>query len=129
MKTIENVTLYKCDFCKKELKRKHAMINHEIKCHNNPENNRKCFNCCSNLERKLITLDIGIDNYHTGEPEQRTYSGFYCALKQIYLIPPIIEHKDGKNTNAKYGYDEKGEEVEQEFMPRECDLFNDGFNF
>ncbi len=26
MITIENVTIYKCDFCKKELKRKHSMI-------------------------------------------------------------------------------------------------------
>lgn len=25
MKEINNVTIYKCDFCKKELKRKHAM--------------------------------------------------------------------------------------------------------
>lgn len=129
MKTIENVTLYKCDFCKKELKRKHAMVNHEIKCNGNPENYRPCFNNCKYLERKPITLDIGIDNYNTGEPEQRTYNGFYCALKKEYLIPPIIEHKDGKNTNAKYGYDEKGEEVEQEFMPEKCDLYSDGYNF
>lgn len=129
MKTIENVTIYKCDFCKKELKRKHAMANHEEKCNNNPDNNRICFNGCQHLERKPIILDIGIDNYHTGEPEQRSYNGFYCAMKKQYLIPPFIENKDGKNTNAKYGYDSKGDEVEQEFMPKECDKYDDSINF
>lgn len=128
MKEIKNVTIYKCDFCKKELKRKHSMANHEIKCHNNPENNRKCFNGCAYLERKTIELYTGIDEYNTGEPVNKKYNGFYCSAKKQYLIPPIIEHKDGKNTNAKFGYDDKGEEVEQEFMPKECDLF-DGFNF
>lgn len=128
MKIIENITIYKCDFCKKELKRKHAMANHEIKCNNNPDNYRICFNNCQHLERKPITLDIGIDNYISGEPEQRTYNGFYCKLKEQYLIPAVVQNKDG-GINAKYGYNEKGDEVEQEFMPKECHLFDDGFNF
>lgn len=45
MKTIENVTIYKCDFCPKELKRKHAMVRHEKYCFRNPINDRPCFSC------------------------------------------------------------------------------------
>jgi len=128
MKEINNVTIYKCDFCKKELKRKHAMANHEKKCNNNPENWRACFNGCQHLERKPIILDIGIDNYISGEPEQRTYNGFYCALKKQYLIPAVVQNKDG-GINAKHGYDKKGEEVEQYFMPKECESYDDRLNF
>jgi hypothetical protein len=128
MKTIENVTLYKCDFCKKELKRKHAMEKHEKTCFNNPENHRKCFESCRYLVQRKIELEIGRDNYDTGEPISRIYNGFYCGLKKHFLMPPMVENKDG-GKNAKYGYDEKGEEVEQESMPKECAEFDDGFGF
>ena len=45
MRIRENVTLYNCDFCNKELKRKHAMVNHELKCRDNPANYQPCFRC------------------------------------------------------------------------------------
>ena len=40
MKEIKNVVVYKCDHCQKKLFRKHAMVNHEIKC-------SRCFRCSS----------------------------------------------------------------------------------
>lgn len=128
MKTIENVTLYKCDFCEKELKRKHAMENHERICFHNPANNRKCFEGCKYLVQRKIELELGYDYYDSGEPATRMYNGFYCGLKEHFLMPPMVVNKDG-GINAKHGYDEKGKEVEQELMPLECDKFDDGFNF
>lgn len=65
MKTIENITIYKCDFCKKELKRKHAMIKHEKNCLNNPENHKACLNGCMHLER--VNKEVGFDRYYYGD--------------------------------------------------------------
>lgn len=45
METFENITLYKCDFCKKKLQRKHAMIKHEKHCTRNPKNRSACSGC------------------------------------------------------------------------------------
>ncbi len=123
MKTIENITIYKCDHCGKELKRKHAMEKHEKCCWNNPDNNHICFNNCHHLIRKNITLGIGKDEYISGEPITKTYNGFYCSLKNEFLLPKVIENKsDG---NAFYGEDEKGNEVEQKSMPKECNDFKE----
>mgnify|MGYP003560170479 CR=1 FL=1 len=45
MKVQENITLYSCDFCKKRMVRKHAMIKHEPSCYSNPENKPACSDC------------------------------------------------------------------------------------
>lgn len=127
MKVIENVTIYKCDFCKKELKRKHAMEAHEKSCWNNPENSHKCFEGCKYLTRKPIELGIGYDDIVTGEEVTRMYSGFFCELKKDFLVPKVIENRS--SNNVWYGYDENVNEVMQEPMPKECDLFDHGFNF
>lgn len=124
MKTIENITIYKCDFCKKELKRKHAMVNHETQCNFNPINLRPCLNGCKHLERKPVILDIGIDDYYSGEPTTRTYNGFYCSLKEIYLLHQKIEHKN-EFIKSEVTYDEKDNEISQESMPKECNKYND----
>lgn len=121
MKTIENVTLYKCDFCKKEYKRKHFCADHEKMCYWNPVNNRKCFEGCLNLERKEVEVYIGRDDRYN-EPIYRTYNGFFCQSKLIYLLPPNVD------SEAKHAYDKKGNEIEQEFMPTECDKYFNGVN-
>lgn len=128
MKTIENVTIYKCDFCKKELKRKHAMANHELKCNCNPVNFRPCLNNCKYLERKPVILGIGREDYGSGEEITKEYSGFYCSLKNEYLIHPKAEHKN-PYIKSEVTFNDKDEEITQISMPKECAEFNNGYNF
>ena len=94
MKTIENVTLYKCDFCKKELKRKHAMVNHEKKCNCNPINFRACTSGCIYLEREEIDIDyeVGYD-YENGETqyESKKVNAFKCTKFDKIMYPYSIE--------------------------------------
>jgi len=125
MKTIENVTLYKCDFCKKELKRKHAMVNHEIRCNNNPVNNRPCLNCCIHSELKEIQYEVGYDDYNTGESVMKTGKTFFCSLKKQLMLHPKLEYKEnGKYLKNVY---QNNEEVEQDWMPKECGFYEIGF--
>lgn len=125
MKTIENITLYKCDFCKKELKRKHAMVNHEIRCNNNPVNNRPCLNCCIHSELKEIQYEAGYDDYNTGESVMKTGTTFFCSLKKQLMLHPKLEYREnGKYLKNVYQNDE---EVEQDWMPKECSSYETGF--
>lgn len=124
MKTIENVTLYKCDFCKKELKRKHAMAKHENECYNNPENWRPCFNGCQHLESKndgSIEIHYVAGGHHETRHEN-TPNYFYCNKKQIKIYTPQAEFR-GLLKDYPDTFDD------QEPMPKECDDFDDGFNF
>ena len=123
MKIIENITLYKCDFCGKELKRKYAMINHELKCNNNPINNRPCLSGCKHLDTRDINWDIGKDDYITGEPTYHNGKAFYCALHKKFILHPKVENEIG----LKFVFDSEYKEVEQEPMPKECNYFNDDF--
>lgn len=128
MKTIENITIYKCDFCKKELKRKHAMEKHELQCNLNPINLRPCLNGCGYLERKPVVLGIGRNDYFSGEEITKEYNGFFCSLKQIYLIHPKAEYKN-EFIKSEATYDTNDIEIFQESMPKECLEFNYNFNF
>jgi len=114
MKTIENVTIYKCDFCKKELKRKYAMVKHEIKCFHNPVNFSPCFNC-SNLEKKEVKYYF--DTFQ-GE-SSKDLNLFHCKLKQIFLYPATSD------INNVF---ELGDDFNEK-MPKECDLFSNDFEF
>lgn len=119
MKKIENVTIYKCDFCKKELKREHAMFNHEKKCNYNPLNKRPCLEFCKHLERRDVQYEVGDD--FSGEPIYRTSQTFFCALKNQLMLHPKLEHReDGKYLKNVW---QKDEEVEQDWMPKECNDF------
>lgn len=125
MKTIENVTLYKCDFCKKELKRKHAMTNHEIRCNCNPINQRPCLDGCIYAELKEIQYEAGFDDYNTGEPVMKTGTTFFCSLKKQLMLHPKLEYREnGKYLKNVYQNDE---EVEQDWMPKECSSYEIGF--
>lgn len=125
MKTIENVTIYKCDFCKKELKRKHAMINHELKCSRNPLNFRACMNGCAFLEREVIDVDflVGYD-YENGETDYytRQINAFKCTKFDKIMYPYSIE-----KSNALTSYPETFEY--QEPMPKECESFEEKISF
>lgn len=126
MRVVENVTIYKCDFCKKELKRKHAMQNHENRCNNNPINNRPCLNGCKHLEKRDINWDVGKHDYVSGEPVYHNGKAFYCALHKKFILHPKVENEIG----LKWVWNSEDKEVEQEPMPKECKEFDDNiFNF
>lgn len=126
MKTIENITIYKCDFCKKELKRKYAMELHEKLCNNNPENHKKCLSGCNYLETEII--DIDYETYYDHENGEQQYKTerktvFKCTKLNKLMYPYSIEKKDLPNRFPN-SYDM------QEPMPKECDEFNnDIYNF
>ena len=120
MKTIENVTIYKCDFCKKELKRKHAMVNHENKCNCNPINFRACTSGCIYLEREEIDVDyeVGYD-YENGETqyESKKVNAFKCTKFDKIMYPYLIEKSSALEKHPEtFEY--------QEPMPKECDSFS-----
>jgi hypothetical protein len=120
MKVKENITIYKCDFCKKELKRRYAMERHEERCYNNPANDRPCLHC-PHLERKEILFDTGIIGYYDGEPVMRGAKTFYCAAKSILLLHPKTKYLTGSGNLAFVWLDDK--ETEQFDMPTQCDIF------
>lgn len=128
MKVVENVTIYKCDFCKKEMKRKHAMEKHESECNCNPINLRPCLDFCQFLERRPVILGTGKLDYLTGEESTREYTGFYCSLKQQYLIHPKAVYKN-PHIKGEVVYNENDEEITQEFMPKECTDYKHSFEF
>lgn len=121
MKTIENVTIYKCDFCDKKLYRKHAMVNHESKCYNNPENHRACLNGCKYLETRKIEYETGVMDMW-GEPLTRVGNTFFCNKFSKYMLHPKVENEE----LLMYVYDDE-EGVEQSSMLKECEEFDNGF--
>ena len=117
MKTIENINIYKCDFCNKELKRKHAMLNHELKCNNNPLNKKACNDGCNYLVRQEISV-LFEGNYNQ-DPKEIKVNCFKCEKLNKLMYPYKIE-----KSNALKDYTETFKE--QEPMPKECEFFNDG---
>ncbi len=107
-------TMYKCDHCNKWYQRKHACINHEEICFNNPENSRPCFSC-HYLEK--VKYDLFYDTFN-GE-SKREIEIFQCQKTKKYLHTPQNEIK-----NNMY---ELGNDL-NESMPRNCYLFNNDFN-
>ena len=88
MKTITDVTIYKCEHCNKKMFRKHAMVKHEKYCGCNPVNDRVC-STCDFMDRKSI--EYNYDGYD-GEG-MATAKGFYCSKLKKYMYPPFIENK------------------------------------
>ncbi len=121
MKIIENVTIYKCDFCKKELKRKHAMVNHEEKCNSNPLNFRACTNGCTFLQREIIDVDFETGyHYENGESEYSKIqvNAFKCTKFDKIMYPFSIEKSMALEKYPKtFKY--------QEPMLKECYSFTD----
>lgn len=117
MKIIQNVTVYKCDFCRKKLFREHAMKNHEKICGANPVNNRPCLGCPL-LMTKDIEYDVGDDC--NGDPITVKGTAFYCEAKEEFLLHPKVNlRKDGEGLRWVWF---EGAEVKQENMPSSCDI-------
>lgn len=117
MTSKENVTIYGCDFCKKKLFVKHAMLKHEDNCLNNPKNIRPCLSC-KNLERETIEVDFETYNYREGTHYTvQEKEVFKCALYDTLMFPFSIERKDLHNKYPNT-YDN------QEPMPKECEGFD-----
>ncbi|HEY5588563.1 MAG TPA: hypothetical protein VIK86_06375 [Candidatus Paceibacterota bacterium] len=117
MKTIENVTIYKCDFCKKELKRKHAMIKHEDLCNNNPKNFKACNGCvhCELVETSWFTDET---DYMT--PREVKSNKLHCKKLDIFMFPFKVEKK---------GYHLKYDTFDGQVpMPNKCEFQEDIHN-
>ena len=113
MKIIENVTIYKCDHCGKELKRKHSMIKHEDLCFSNPKNQKACYGCIYFEETKIDTTFLGCGEY--GEKyNEKTVKCFRCTKLDKLMFPYSIERKE---LHLKYDHTFEG----QEAMPKECE--------
>lgn len=108
MKTIKDVTVYKCDHCNKKYFREKACVNHEKMCYQNPANFRPCF-ICPNLEKKEVV--IYFDTYN-GQMEE-TRQVFHCNHFGTFLHTP----QNAIKGNA-FELDEGNEE-----MPSECAVF------
>ncbi len=114
----ENVTIYSCEFCKKKMFVKHAMVNHEKWCGNNPENYKACHGCI-HLEEKEVeycvrTYTSDGDVYYT---DKKT-TGFVCAKLGKELYPFSAE-----KLKLPEKYPETFEDKEP--MPKDCEHYED----
>ena len=120
MITLENVTIYRCDFCAKELKRKHAMLKHEEFCKHNPKNIKAC-HWCNHLETIDKEVFFENKNYHqdydNNEGEWKVKKVFRCKKFDILMFPFSIEKK---GLHKEYTTFE-----DQEPMPNECNDFEE----
>lgn len=121
MITLINQTRYKCEYCKKNYIRKHAVIAHEHLCFKNPENKRACFSC-EHLEKK--TVEIFHDDFRGGDVVQNV-SIFHCSKLNHFLYPPKVEHK--KNAFETDEIDNLPMKKECEFFKEEVSTFDDIF--
>lgn len=88
----ENVTIYKCEFCKKELKVKHAMVKHEDDCISNPKNFRICHDCTFCEEKQVDYTVFGFNGYSEVEVDKKA-NGFYCTKLAKAIYPYKCERK------------------------------------
>jgi len=119
MKIIENVTLYKCDHCGKEYKRKYYAEKHEKQCSSNPDNYKPCLYCENLIKKKASIL---FDTYHGEHREGRDL--LYCEKIKSFLYPPKVEFKG----NAFLQEDIEDGETENKPMPKECNHFDDRYS-
>jgi len=86
MKTIERPVYY-CEFCKKHLFVKHAMIKHELNCYSNPKNFAQCSTC---IHCEQIDVQYSFQGYYDGiscVDTTGTTRGFRCNAKGIEIYP------------------------------------------
>lgn len=113
MKIIENITLYKCEFCGKKLFIKQAMQRHEVKCNKNPENIPACFGC-KFLEQ---TTNESRENHSEYGEVTQGWKAFRCTKLDKMLYPAKVVHK-----GILERYPESFEGQEQ--MPKECEYYS-----
>lgn len=114
MKTTKNVTIYQCDFCKKKLYRKHAMVKHEDLCNNNPKNFKACMDC-KYLEK--IQMDVSWQNGNPESEDIKQVDVFNCTKLDKLMFPFSIERKGLHKKYDTYS--------DQEPMPVNCESKED----
>lgn len=111
MITIENITIYKCSFCKKKYEKQHACLHHEKYCTKNPENHSICAGC-RYLEEKKETIEHD-ENSYLASREQKY---FFCGKHQQRMHPLKAER-----TGIVEKYPEQFEE--SILFPKVCEDF------
>lgn len=118
MHIIENVTIYKCEYCRKESKNKGAMTRHENKCKNNPKNHKACIGGCSYLKYKEVEVCFEERGLNVANKYVKINIP-YCTKLDKLMFPYSIERK---NLHKKYSTFDG-----QEPMPHKCDHFNQNY--
>lgn len=110
--------VYKCDFCGKNLLRKHAAIKHEDLCKKNPENIRPCLSCPHLLTDEFI-VDYDDFGGHAAE-KPRIGRAMFCTHYKKGVYAPWVE----KKWDHAYEFlEENGEQYENEPMPEACEEY------
>lgn len=111
-------TVFKCEFCGKNLFRKSAMERHEKWCYNNPENNKRCFDQCKYLEETEVSI---FRDEYDGSTSERLSKCFLCKKKLLKMFPPVAERR---------GLPEKYPETfeDQTSMPKECEFYESRYS-
>jgi hypothetical protein len=109
----KDVTVYICDYCKKKLFRKYAMVNHELLCDKNPINNKACFGCI-HLENEEV--ERYVDGYD-GDYQTIKSGCFKCAK-----LDKLMFTWNAEKRGLPEAYPEDFEE--QKKMPKECRHFS-----
>lgn len=121
MKTKE-ITLYTCEFCRKNYLVKSAGEKHEKYCLKNPFNNHKCFQHCTHLikgNEQYTTLDTHA--YDCDRDYEVNRVTFQCALTGKFMYSVIAERLNIVPTFNDF--DAVGRTYER--MPLECELYKD----
>jgi hypothetical protein len=91
MKTnLENV--YQCDHCKKKMRSKGAMSQHEMYCKENPNNKHICFEWCKHLTKEVKENYSEPDYYGPGELIERV-THFTCQKTGKKMYSYLLEKK------------------------------------
>lgn len=117
----ENVTVYKCGFCKKKkMFVKQAMERHEAKCSYNPDNNVACSGCSFLEEIEVEYTVFGHNGYYETEDVKKA-KGFKCTKLDKILYPPKVFHS---GLLERYPETFEG----QERMPTQCEFYKDEYS-
>lgn len=118
MKTITGITLFQCDFCKKDYKRKHHCEKHENQCFKNPKNFRPCFSCHQLTKESVEVQFEGCGLYGEYAEFFETKEILFCNHFGTFLHTP----QNAIKGNA-YELSEGNEE-----MPIQCAKFDSDSN-
>lgn len=113
----ENVTVYKCEFCKKKYFQKPACEKHEELCFHNPINKRPCFSC-DHCEKKKVTAII--DHGYMNHQAETQVEILFCNHFKEGIYPPKVSEK---GNSLDLG------EFDNVPMPKDCDFYKDTLTF
>ena len=120
MKIKGNVSVYSCEFCKRKMFVKHAMVKHEHLCNSNPENLRACVGC-QYLENTTVEYYIAVrDTSGDLDEVRKETNGFRCKKLEKMLYPFKAEKK---GLIEKYPETFEG----QEPMPKTCEHYKNEY--